>query len=68
MGAQWEEGSRQGSSKCRSPGVGDAPERPPATPLTPASELPFHLHVEVLGLEEAEVKAVQELLPGGSLS
>lgn len=23
---------------------------------------------EVLGLEEAEVKAVQELLPGGSLS
>lgn len=52
MGAQWEEGSRQGSSKCRSPGVGDAPERPPATPLTPASELPFHLHVEVLGLEE----------------
>ena len=52
MGAQWEEGSRQGSSKCRSPGVGDAPERPLATPLTPASELPFHLHVEVLGLED----------------
>ena len=38
--------------------MGDAPERPPATPLTPASDLPFHLHVEVLGLEEAEVKAV----------
>ena len=44
-------GLQAGEQHCRSPGLGGGPQGPEA-PLTPAGELPFHLHVEVLGLED----------------
>lgn len=36
---------------------GEKARRGPLGPLTPASELPFHLHVEVLGLEREKESA-----------
>lgn len=41
-----------GEQQVQEPWGRRRPEGPLAVPLTPASELPFHLHVEVLGLED----------------